>query len=914
MANQGQSVPDSFKLEQFGGMLPAWDVTIIPPKQAAFAENTYLFTGALAGWRKPKLLYTLLSGTSKFAYRLPRLAEAYASATLFILATPVEGVTVTVGEETYTFRTTATAAYDVAIGGSATGAAVNLFSAITGDRETYTGVGTRYGVGTIANPDVYATRFTDAAYDPPRVTCYAPTSGAAFNSTPVSSNNEPYCVWRYSGVHTTTFQGGQNVSFDASITGSSVWMEFDDPDTDVLRSPVVNDQYDRYYIASPTLAPKYNTRERIEAGLPAWFLGVPAPGCAPGVTVAGGGDDITLGFLTSGGGAVSQVTESIWLVPFTPTGAVELNDIVAVLGADAPTTGDFAVATGLLYDDLNGAPNDLLNIGSNVDLMGMGSGEEVTSAFTNPTGLLADVQYWMGFAYVAADGEAVVWTGADAVAYPTSVSANKLATFASGPPSTFGAYNANAANPYFRGNGTSASVLSARAYVYTYETEYGEESAPSPATIESGWSNGTWTIDLFQPSASQIGVTRNIKTLKLYRSITALSGNTTYYFITELPIGTAQYVDVLSDDELVSNDQLATLDWGPPPEDLLGMVAMPNGMMAGWRKNEIWFCEPYRPHSWPVSYVLTTEYPIVGLGVTSNSVIACTSGAPYVATGTAPNAMTATKIATSEPCHSRGSILGTNDGVFYTSPNGLILVTQYGAVTNTTELWITREKWQSLTPQKNLRSVFLSGCYFSMGTVRSADTSVAQRGFTCEISANNQQNSLMQPQPGGHRIGFNTLTGPNAVDVDNVRIDPWSSVCLVFQNGGVWYYDFADQASVMQTYTWRSKKFQQRARKNFQALRIWFSIPDGTPALNATRFEEPKEDATWQSLPADRYGFIRIYAGNNELVTCREIRRPQELLRIESGFKHETWWFEVEARVPVSNFQVGTSAKAMAKT
>jgi len=48
-------------------------------------------------------------------------------------------------------------------------------------------------------------------------------------------------------------------------------------------------------------------------------------------------------------------------------------------------------------------------------------------------------------------------------------------------------------------------------------------------------------------------------------------------------------------------------------------------------------------------------------------------------------------------------------------------------------------------------------------------------------------------------------------------------------------------------------------------------------------------------------------------VTCRELRYPQQLFRIESGFKAETWQFEILGRVPISNIQVGTSVKAMAK-
>jgi hypothetical protein len=169
-------------------------------------------------------------------------------------------------------------------------------------------------------------------------------------------------------------------------------------------------------------------------------------------------------------------------------------------------------------------------------------------------------------------------------------------------------------------------------------------------------------------------------------------------------------------------------------------------------------------------------------------------------------------------------------------------------------------------------------------------------------------------------LGFNTLTGPNGFNVDNVRIDPWSSVGLVMQNHGVYYFDFTDAAPVMQTYKWRSKLMQQKSKKNFSAMRIWFSIPPGTPAQSATRNEAAFSDPSWNTLSAGQYGIVRVYAGYTSvggalpLVTVREIRTPQELMRIASGFKAETWQFEIEARVPISNVQVATSVKALAQT
>ena len=64
------------------------------------------------------------------------------------------------------------------------------------------------------------------------------------------------------------------------------WQRFADPNTDVIRSPILNDDYDRYYWVSPTQTrPLYNTRERILNGDDPLYLGVPRPGNAPTCTL-----------------------------------------------------------------------------------------------------------------------------------------------------------------------------------------------------------------------------------------------------------------------------------------------------------------------------------------------------------------------------------------------------------------------------------------------------------------------------------------------------------------------------------------------------------------------------------------------------------------------------------------------------
>jgi hypothetical protein len=68
---------------------------------------------------------------------------------------------------------------------------------------------------------------------------------------------------------------------------SEHWLAFNSRDVDVVRSPIVNDQFDRYYWAGDG-RPKYNPLERIVQGQDPLWLGVPAPLTAPVVTPAAG--------------------------------------------------------------------------------------------------------------------------------------------------------------------------------------------------------------------------------------------------------------------------------------------------------------------------------------------------------------------------------------------------------------------------------------------------------------------------------------------------------------------------------------------------------------------------------------------------------------------------------------------------
>ena len=85
-------------------------------------------------------------------------------------------------------------------------------------------------------------------------------------------------------------------------TGGSEWVTFDDPTIDMVKGPLINDAYDRYYYTSELDKPRYNTLLRLKDDLPGYLLGIPRPTTPPTVTADGSGigeQDVTRAYVYS---------------------------------------------------------------------------------------------------------------------------------------------------------------------------------------------------------------------------------------------------------------------------------------------------------------------------------------------------------------------------------------------------------------------------------------------------------------------------------------------------------------------------------------------------------------------------------------------------------------------------------------
>ncbi len=266
-------------------------------------------------------------------------------------------------------------------------------------------------------------------------------------------------------------------------------------------------------------------------------------------------------------------------------------------------------------------------------------------------------------------------------------------------------------------------IVDSRFYLTTFVTDWGEESAPGPVSdlLEVDQNDSVRISRPIVPSG------RNIQKWRIYRSNVGTT-SADFQFVEELLIGSTTYDDALKSSEL--GEICPTITWAEPPYRmdsqsaaipkpvkgtnpyLRGMVGMPNGIMAAFLDNTVAFCHPYIQYAWPVEYQITTEYPIVGLGVFGQTLFVGTLSNPYLISGSDSASMSAQKLDAAQACESQRSIVAAQGGVFYASPDGLCFASQAGVEVITLSLF-AREDWQALVPSSIVAALHEGVYYFT---------------------------------------------------------------------------------------------------------------------------------------------------------------------------------------------------------
>lgn len=332
-----------------------------------------------------------------------------------------------------------------------------------------------------------------------------------------------------------------------------------------------------------------------------------------------------------------------------------------------------------------------------------------------------------------------------------------------------------------------------RYYCETYVTAYGEEGPPGPASasVEITTPGSSVTLSLSGPPTGNNNVTRR----RIYRTVTTTS-DAEFMEVAELDISARSFVDSYSSDELTAT--LETEDYLMPPDNMIGLCSMNNGISVGFAGNEIMFSMPYLPYAWPDAYKLSTYDNIVAIASIDTAVVAGTEGVPVVFSGITPSNISDKPVQLTQACLSKQSMVSMLGYVLYAGPSGIIKITASGQGAVATANILTREQWQEFNPD-TIRAWSVGGNYIGIYNYDADGDGVYDtvKGF------------IYDPNNNDLRRLTNTFAAAYA--------DPQSDLLYVAKGEKLW---ISQGASTPLSMRWRSKIFHVPQGTSYSVCRI----------------------------------------------------------------------------------------------
>lgn len=334
-----------------------------------------------------------------------------------------------------------------------------------------------------------------------------------------------------------------------------------------------------------------------------------------------------------------------------------------------------------------------------------------------------------------------------------------------------------------------------RTYVYTWNTLWGEESAPSLVSNTVFTKEGQTVNITALPSTwpSGTGYQTTGMTVKIYRTIATSSG-TAYYFLGSVALGTTTFTDNFVVSTLTT--KITTTDYDPPNAAMVGMLSIHNGMLVGFFGNTVCFSEPSKPWAWPIKYRQQTDDTIVAISNVGNTIVVATTGRLWVMQGNSPANISRTKTDFNLPCISKRSMVNLGYGVAWSTPGGLAVYGQQTAGEYLTKYVHSWDTWQTTQDIYSLVGAYYQGMYFG---------SSAMHSFIFEKN----------DQVGGYLVQSDiSFTAARY----RARSDAFYYVNKI--SGASVVYRWDDPASVNSVVDWKSKVFVFKDFCNLGAARV----------------------------------------------------------------------------------------------
>ena len=288
-------------------------------------------------------------------------------------------------------------------------------------------------------------------------------------------------------------------------------------------------------------------------------------------------------------------------------------------------------------------------------------------------------------------------------------------------------------------------------------------------------------------------------------------------------------------------------DYAPPPADMKGLVAINDGMMAGFVGNVVYVSEPDKPHAWPNANKKTLEHNIVAMASVYGSLLVTTEKYPYILTGNTPENMSVTRVDAVLPCVSARSLVSMNYGAVFATNEGLAVYSPTSGAQLATNNIFESDTWNATLDPSTIVAGYYRDQYFASHTT------------------------------GGLTYALDQQTGGQLTTVDDVFTASYYDALnnrLYFTAGtdGV-IYEWDDTTQPKQTAQWRSKTFISKDYMNYGAARI---IADFTTGKAVT---------------------FRLYADKG-LIFSTQVT-DNKPFRLPSGYRSDTYAVEVLSDIRV---------------
>lgn len=537
-----------------------------------------------------------------------------------------------------------------------------------------------------------------------------------------------------------------------------------------------------------------------------------------------------------------------------------------------------------------------------------------------------------------------------------------------------GAYDLGIPTPQTKPSVSASGGVGAattRFYVYTYYSNLGEESAPSPVSdILTGKVDDTWDITGMDeipingstgtasfssgfttftntssarhwlrvgdkiviggddvivselPSASSYKVPGDYSaetswarkndwnTTDMKRRLYRTTGTLGAFQLVDDDVSTT-YSDTLLDGAILGDD-LITQGWFPPPVNLKCLAVHPSGALIGASKNRIWFSEPFQPHAWPEKYSIATDYDVVGIAVYGTEIGVATKGNPYVISGVDPDSMSPDKRPGVYPCLSKRSVIGIDDGFMYATKHGYVYVGASG-VSMFSDQFYTKDEWQKLNPASMIAAPAYGRIYIAYSTSDGAQSMI-----------------IMEP---GILINADVVASDIYTDVESGEL-------YISDQNGISIWDSPTKQPLV--LNWRSKDYVLPAPENMGAAKIDFDLAiseEQSAAILAAIAEAISENNAILALGDDN-GFLNANEFNSDYLLSSDfvevpenpssntvtfiLRMHDQIVvsrtvsstlafRLPAGYKDDVFSFEIISQCTIKEVRIAQTMDELRK-